>query len=365
MKKLNDYITVIVFFILISVFGAGSLLSGGASQGAAVSSAYDAEELVRGGFPLGEKMKTLYTRCARLLGQDDFFGIYYDEKGGRLIDVFGSFNSSKAESAVEALGSFRERYEDLPMYALLIPTASGIYRENLPYPLGAADQQKLIDELYYQIDAEITPIDVWGMLYQVRDNYIYYRTDDRWTQQGAYAAYAACIPKLGGSLYSVSNYDVEYTHVEFYGDLSQRSGLSLTEPDRINAYRCKFGSYVVSCDVIHGNDMLDERTSVYSRSGLQRGDKYSFFLGDSDCKSAYIRTTAEGMPKLLVIGSDYANCFLPFLAPHYSEIMLVSPPSFSEGETLSDFADPEDYDQVLFLYDIRSFCDAEGLDSIN
>jgi hypothetical protein len=71
------------------------------------------------------------------------------------------------------------------------------------------------------------------------------------------------------------------------------------------------------------------------------------------------------MPSLLIIKSDYANCYVPFLAPHYSRITLVDPEMLSDGESLTDIANPNDYDQVLFLYDVKSFCEAENLDKIN
>ena len=361
MKKLTDRITIIVFFLFVICSGVLALFFG-RGELADMRSVKDGEKLLRESFPMGGNMKALYTLSAKMLGQEKFFDIYYDEENGRLVELFDSYDKKKVANAADAVTQFHSAYPEIPTYIMLVPTASGIYRDKMPPYSGAIDQQKMIERLYRRINADVTPIDVWGAMYQVRDNYIFYRTEDRWNQQGAYAAYSAAVPKLGGSLYSISNYDVEYTHVEFHGSLAEKSGIKKVPYDRINAYRCKFGSYVISCDVYDG-DGIDNRTSVYSRSGLQRADKYSFFLGHSDCKYADIKTTADGL-KLLVIGSDYGNCFMPFLCPHYSEITFIDPKYFDKDETLSDLTDPSGYDQVLFLYDLKNFCEYDGLDKL-
>ncbi len=359
--------TVMLFFAFICL---GGIMTSAAGRKAALS-AFSAEQPVdeiqrsaAASFPASDKMQALCSRCARLFGQSAFDGVYYDADGGRLIDVHSGLDTEKAYAAAKAIDDFHAGAPELPAFVMLVPTASGIYRERLPESLAADDQQKLIDELYYAIDPEITPLDVYGSLFNVRENYIFYRTDDRWTPQGAYAAYAVSAQRLGAALYSVQNYDVEYTHVEFFGDLAERSGIRSIAPDRVNAYRCKFGSYVKSCDVTH-DGITDNRTSVYSRSGLIKSDKYSFFLGSSELKTAHIVTTAEGMPKLLLIGSDYAHCFVPFLLPHYSEIMLIDPKQLADGETVDMFADTKDFDQVLFLFDLKTFCGESGYEKLS
>lgn len=357
MRRLIEVITVVLFFGFAAVGGVMTVLGGRGELAASAESDESAaafQQAASESFPMSDKMLVLYARCAHLFGQRSFGGVYHDADGERLIDVHSGLDTDAAYASCEAIGRFHRLAPTLPAYVMLVPTASGIYREHLPDTLGADDQQKIIDELYYAIDPDVTPLDVFGSLYKVRDNYIYYRTDDRWTPQGAYAAYAASIQKLGGTLYSVQNYDVEYTHVEFLGSLADRSGVRSVPSDRINAYRCKFGSYVKSCDVTH-DGVTDNRTSVYSRSGLTKADKYSFFLGASDLSTAKIVTTAESMPKLLLIGSDYAHCFVPFLLPHYSEIMLIDPDDLPEGKNVTDIIDPKDYDQVLFLCDLDSF----------
>lgn len=362
MKKFLDCVSIILFFSVTVMIGISAVFFGGKAD--KPRSADSAREYVRESFPFRNNWSSLYSRVSKLMGTKQFGDIYLDDGGGRLIRVFSEYDEERTEKNISAINEFNEKHSKTPSYIMIAPTASGIYRDDLPDSLHAADQQRLIDDIYYAIDASVTPLDVFNALYSARDNYIYYRTDPYWTQQGAYEAYAASVSKLGSQPYSVANYDVDYTHVSYYGSLSRESGIRSVTADTVNAYRCKYGSYIRSTELLRDKQTY-AKTSVYSPIGLRGENKYEYFLGGSDFKCARIETASEGKPTLLIICSDYANCFVPFLAPHYSEITMVVPERLSGGETLSDFADADDYDQTLFLYDVESFCRTEGFDRLD
>ena len=370
MRKLLENMTSVVFFALLAVIMVCVIINGRHDFASMFRRQPESDihsectELLSDSLPLKRSWNELYSHTARAFGKEELFGIYYEKTGDRLIDLNDCSTGSFTDESVNAVNRFHGAFPELPMFAMIIPTASGIYRGRLPVQSAAADQQKLIDDIYYNIDAEVTPLDVWSALYSARDDYIYFRTDDRWTPQGAYCAYAATAAKLGLVPYSISNYDVDYTHTEFRGELAEQSGIYDSVPDMINVYRCKFGSYIKSCEVLRADGTLDKRSSVYSKSGLRSDDKYAYFLGTVHYKTVTVKTAAEDEPKLLMIGSDYASCFLPFLAPHYSEILLADPYEFAEGETLSELADVRGYDRVFMLIDVNSFCERGGLDAI-
>ena len=79
-----------------------------------------------------------------------------------------------------------------------------------------------------------------------------------------------------------------------------------------------------------------------------------------------IKTTVNNDKKLLVIKDSYADCFIPFLIQHYSEIAVVSPKCFRESNAvLSRLIDKESYAQTLFLFGAEQFPDPETLSIIN
>ena len=57
--------------------------------------------------------------------------------------------------------------------------------------------------------------------------------------------------------------------------------------------------------------------------------------------------------RLLVIKDSFANCFVPFLAPYYREIVVVDPRYYSG--TITDLMDTYRITDVLFLYSGNTF----------
>ncbi|HAP79377.1 MAG TPA: hypothetical protein DCQ78_04285, partial [Ruminococcus sp.] len=73
-----------------------------------------------------------------------------------------------------------------------------------------------------------------------------------------------------------------------------------------------------------------------------------------------IKTGVNNNKKLMVIKDSYADCFIPFLTQHYSEITVISTdfPDFR----FTDYFNINGYEQVIFI------CGAENLlkpDSMN
>ena len=61
----------------------------------------------------------------------------------------------------------------------------------------------------------------------------------------------------------------------------------------------------------------------------------------------------EGGRRLLVLKDSYANCFLPFLAPYYREIVVVDPRYYYDD--LAMLVETEEITDVLYLYNANTF----------
>ena len=222
--------------------------------------------------------------------------------------------------------------------------------------------KKNFDNIYYDLDSRIDTIDTFFPMYSARNNYVYYRTDRKWTSFGAYFAYADGIKELGFEPVVLSNYDQEYTSNSYYGGLYSELCYNSIGADRVNIFRSKYKTTVDSVELYRGDQVLTSK-SVYFRSALKTADKTAIFLQGDNFTKATVKTTAEDAPKLLIIKGSYANTLVPFLTPHYSEITLVDPDKLKEeGKTLSDVADTSAYDQILFMYDCDQFADETNFD---
>lgn len=357
MKKILNYISVFLFFAFILMFAVSTVLFRNTEsakdkirEGDPVQK--QLQSYISSRFPLRNNFRSLYSTVMVGSGQNRLGSIYVDED--RLIEIFDKTDEKRIDNAVGYINSFKEKHKSSAVCAMLVPTASGIYKSQLPSFASAVDQQKLIDDIYYRLDKSIVTLDAFNPLFAARDDYIYFRTDSRWTSFGAYAVYKSVIPKLGFQPVDLSNYDIEYADRSFYGNLYLKTYYGGVSADTINIFRNKNGSYVTGTEG-YKNEQRFTSKSVYYDSALQSGDKYGIFLNGDQYKKYVVTTSVSSGPDILIIKGSYANCMIPLLTPHYRSITLVDLDKL-ENETLEDVADIESYDQILFLYDIKQFC---------
>lgn len=364
MKKASEYITIIVFFLLLAMFAVSTVFfqkkvsfDDEKNKGGTFSETFDS--YARDNFPLQNNWKSLYANTMVLLGKEQFGNIYIlDDK---LVETYSDVDTDKIKNNVSYLNDFAQK-TDIPIYTMIVPTSAGIYSADLPSYANGTSQKNDINNIYLALDTKISTIDAFYPLYSARDEYIYYRTDNKWTSFGAYYAYIDVAKKMGNVPQMLSNYDQEYASDNYYGELYQNVCYSKIQPDRINLFRSKYQSTVKSVELTENDNVLKSK-SVYFRSELNTDKKTDIFLRGDKCERTVVKTNVKDAPKLLVIKGSYANTLVPFLTPHYSEITLADLSLIKkDGKKLSDYVNVHDFDQILVLYDYNNFVNAEGLD---
>jgi hypothetical protein len=66
--------------------------------------------------------------------------------------------------------------------------------------------------------------------------------------------------------------------------------------------------------------------------------------------------------KLLIFKDSYANCFVPFLIPYYSEIFMVDARYYTDD--VYSLIKENAVDQVLFLYNANTFANDDSLENV-
>lgn len=283
------------------------------------------------------------------LGKKELNGIYIADE--RLMEKLPTIDYSAIDKSVDAINKFSENNSSVPVYCLLAPTSAGIYMDELPKNAPQEDQKALIDYVYGNLNDNITTIDVYNILYTMKDEYIYYRNDHHWTSLGAYYAYNATIQKLGFSPIVYDKYDIEHASDSFKGTFYSTSLYDKVKADTIDIYRYDEGANVTNYIVNDGKSET-EYDSIYFRDYLTQKDKYSTYLGPNQ-PLVTIKTDVHNDKKLLVIKDSYAHCFAPFLTQHYSEITLIDLRYI--GVSAEDVVNISDYSQVLVLYNASTF----------
>lgn len=357
MKKIADAVTIIAFFSMIAMIAVSSLLHGRAFllpeyMRNADTVLEGADDYLDDNFALENNWRSLYAQTLAACGRIQFDNIFLT--GDRLIRVSNESDSVYTEDNINKINSFVDS-TDTPVYIMLAPTAAGVYSAELPAFVSAAGQKELINSVYMGLDKRITSIDAFYPLYSSRNEYVFYRTEDLWTSFGAYYAYCESIKTLGLTAHKIDNYDQEYAEVSFTGSLYNKVMYKDIVPDRINIFKTKYQSLVTKVEFTTGEG-IREASSVYFRSALNTPKKTDIFLLGDNYEKTIVTTDLEDQPKLLIIKGSFANTLVPFYTNNYSEITLVDPAlMIKNGHKLTDIADPDEFDQILIMFDIDSF----------
>ncbi len=252
-----------------------------------------------------------------------------------------------AEKPAEAVNEFVKNYSGA-VYFVAVPTSSGVYGDILPSYLLQSTEKQQIDSFYTELDNSIRKIDAYSILKMLSDNYIYYRSDTKWTSYGAFCVYRTVIQKLGFMPASYDKYTIEHVTDSYKGNLYSRTQYMESKPDLLDIYKYTGGAEITECKGYDNNGMV-YRKNLYDREAVQSDDMYRLYMGDK-LPLVRVHTDINNNKKILVIGDDYASCFVPFLTQHYSEIAFVSPECMEKD--LRKFLNPNDYEQLLFLFGI-------------
>ena len=299
-------------------------------------------------FALRSRWISLRTSLERLVGHEQVNGIYFSD--GRLFEVVPPVDYDRVDRSVEAINSFGDMLGG-KLSVMIVPTSAQIYADRLPDYSPEQTQRRMINYVYSALGDSVQTIDVYDALYYAREDYIYYRTDHHWTTYGAYVAYSTCIRRLGYSPVTFDRINVEHASHSFLGSFYSKVITDDIEPDTIDFYTSG-GAGVTSVKVTDPSGTTTEHRSVYFREHLEEKDKYLSFLGEN-VPLIEIESDAGG-GSILVIKDSYANCFVPFLTKHFSNVTVVD---LRYMMRLSDYVDASEFDRILILYNASTFAE--------
>ena len=202
---------------------------------------------------------------------------------------------------VQAVSEFAANHPGKVTF-LLAPSASVIYPEELPAGAPMVDENAMLDDIFAKVGQSADVIDLRGTFTDLKDEYLYFKTDHHWTPNGAYRAYEQFCSLKG-----------------------------LTPFDR----------------AAHEPETTENIVNVQK---FDTRDKYAAFL---DGNNGYSTIEGRGTGSILVVKDSYANSFVPYLTENYAKIGVVDFRNFKYG--LDSTIEKEGYDEVLVLYNFQTF----------
>ncbi|MBR4691330.1 MAG: hypothetical protein IKP17_01080 [Oscillospiraceae bacterium] len=302
----------------------------------------DFEDYVTDQFPFRDSWLDLKSRAERAFGKTENNGVFFCRED-TLISRFPQPKEDAVAGAVRAVNALAGN-TGLPVILALVPSAAEIWADRLPAHADTADQSALIQSIYGSVETETA--DICAALREHAGEPVYYRTDHHWTTLGAYYGYCAAAEALGLAPQPKERFSPETVSDSFYGTVYSSSGVRWVKPDSMEIWAPAEGVVLTRYDSPEGTV-----SPVYDRGKLETKDKYSMFLGGN--VSRIVIETGNGGGKLLVLRDSYADCMLPFLFAHYSEIHVLDLRYFRSS--VSDYAAEQGFDSVLVLYSLSDF----------
>ncbi len=287
----------------------------------------------------------------------DSNGVYFGQDG-YLIEQFDQYDKNQFLKNLEAISRFSQAVLEktgIPADFLLIPNASGVLTDQLPFSAPEIDQAALFDEADRQVSGFYNVCDALKFHNQEE---IYYRTDHHWTSLGAYYAYEEWRRQKGEEGHSLSFYQTECLTEQFYGTTFSKAGTFATRPDTIFAMIPEKGGDI-QVEYQFGKKKTD---SFYERTHLSTADPYSVFL-DGNQPITKITTQQKNGKRLMLIKDSFANTFAQFLLNDYEEIYLIDLRSFQTA--VIPYLEQYKITDILILYHLKGFCEEKGLFSFD
>lgn len=283
----------------------------------------------------------------RLLCKKDNNDVYLG-KNGYLLETFKKPDEKTVQARLSAVNSFAESIPDLNKYFMLVPNSVKILQDNLPSFAAPADELEYINKIKKGLSPQIKFVDVYGILSSKKDEYIYYKTDHHWTTKGAYYGFMAFSQSMGFTPESKKDFNIKEVTADFYGSLYSKSGFRHIDPDKINFYLPQ-SNIEYTVDYYDTNKITK---SVYNFDMLKKKDKYSAFLDDNH-SLIKISINNNTNSKLIITKDSYANCFIPFLLNHFSEIYVVDLRYYTDD--IKELINKNNIHNMLMLYNTKTF----------
>ena len=208
------------------------------------------------------------------------------------------------------------------------------------------DQKWVLDTMQSRFSG-VNFVNSYSEIYSHRKEYLYFKSDHHWTQLGAYYAYRAFAESVGLTPTPLSDMRYEVINDDFQGSM-----YSFTGDARVKSFRDTVEVHYPTKDATMTVTRRDGTTQTYDRLIIPEYGSYLSFIA-SDNPFTVINVPSNPQDRsILVMKDSYGNAFVPFLAEHYGNIIVIDPRYCDENiaETYKNYG----LTDILFVGNIQS-----------
>ena len=272
-------------------------------------------------------------------------------------------DDGSAEAYASAVKSLAEQSPSLKFYSIVAPSSTEMC---LPDRLKSGDfttasQSEFLTSVDNSLGSEVTSVNAYNAIGEHNSDYVYYKSDDNWTDKGAYYAYSAFAKAAGLTPLDLSS--CEDRSIEgFYGNYS-----TYTATAGEDTVHYQYLPYDAPMDVTDQNGNTFTNPSPYYEGATSGSLTYGVFLvGDNPLSVIHSSSeAAQGDKKIAVIKEDYGNALAPYLSYNYSEVHVIDYRYFDMmGVSFSDYCAQNGITDVLVVNDIKSAGSQTQIDAL-
>lgn len=350
------------FLILAMIFGTSAALIFNISSAESLPSEGSALEKIENALsenmPFRDDLSELMDGVRYLSGVRHFGNIYIGSEGSLLREIEKP-TSRTYSAAKNYVLSFAEKNQIKP-YFMLVPTASAILRHEVD-DYASEDiynQRNIITRMYSEFEGGVRTTDIYQTLYDRRNEYIYYHTEDFPTSLGGYYIYGELCSRLEIEQNTLNEFSVSYSAHGFYGSLATDFFRPYASSDFVSLYEHieSDNSVIIKHHKADGNSSILSGLFVYSEKVFS--DKTDMILGGYSPVIEITSSESSGeRSSILIFGDESAKSWIPFLVSNFGKITFVDLDLATE-KLLSKIS-VSDYGNVLFAYSTATF--SEGI----
>ncbi len=309
------------------------------------------EEYMKDHFPLRDSLMKLKTGAQLAAGYKKIGDVHIGKD--RLFQNVDIPESSSFVASSNKLFSSLEN-ENIATSVILLPSASEIYKEELPSFTETIDEKSVIDEILSGIDCDNAINSTDMMLEKKNENNLFYLTDHHWTTYAAFYTYELFCKKTNATAQPLENYEIQTLSDSFKGTLYS----TVLDDSRADTV-VKFENENIEFDAFMTKNVTKapEPFEFFAKEFLEMKDKYAYFGGGNYPLIVFESRNAKTENEIVVVKDSFANAFVPFLAENYRRVHIIDPRYF-KGKTVSSYINEnKNVTDVLVLYGINSLND--------
>lgn len=305
-----------------------------------------------------------FTRLPTMLWEEDFFAkarAEFDKAIGivqiddvyvcedSLIKITPVPNKETTEKNIATIKNVSSSVS-VPTYTMIVPTANVILQNKLPKYASIWDQNEYINEIYTSVVGSTVVIPTYDTLFVNNTKNIFYRTSDNLTPVGGYYLYKNLSQKLGFYPQKIDDFNVEFYTEDYFGELFETTGYRNIKGDDIMFYRNAFYDRNIVMDVFDNNGNKATYNDIFVNAS---DNQLQLCYPGGTFPVTNIRNNQQTAEKLLIIGDETVKTVVGFLVDNYECITVINP--FSDTANYGNMLDSEEYDQILFIFDVETF----------